>query len=49
MDVIEPSLPVKYSLIRPNGDGNQGAYLAALPAEMAEAVIGLLGDSWDEI
>jgi putative restriction endonuclease len=49
MDVIEPSLPVKYSPIRPNGDGNQGAYLAALPAEMAEAVIGLLGDSWDEI
>jgi len=49
MDVIEPSLPVKYSPIQPNGDGNQGAYLAALPAEMAEAVIGLLGDSWDEI
>lgn len=49
MDVFAPTLPEKYSPIRPDGNGNQGAYLAAVPIEMAEAVIDLLGPRWAEI
>lgn len=49
MDVLAPTLPDKYSPIQPNGNGNQGAYLAAVPVEMAQAVIKLLGSRWAEI
>lgn len=49
MDVLAPTLPKKYSPIQTNGNGNQGAYLAAVPVEMAEAVIGLLGLRWAEV
>ncbi|WP_319825824.1 HNH endonuclease [Thalassovita sp.] len=49
MDVLAPTLPEKYSPIRPDGNGNQGAYLAAVPIEMAQAVIDLLGPRWAEI
>jgi HNH endonuclease len=49
MDVIAPTLPKKYSPIQSNGNGNQGAYLAAVPVAMAQSVIGLLGSRWDEI
>lgn len=42
MDVFAPTLPEKYSPIRPDGNGNQGAYLAAVLVGMAEAGIGLL-------
>mgnify|MGYP002712961641 CR=1 FL=1 len=49
MDVLAPTLPEKYSPIQPNGNGNQGAYLAAVPVEMAEAVIDLLGPRWAEV
>lgn len=47
MGVLAPTLPEKYSPIQANGDGNQGAYLAAVPAEMAEILIRLLGGQWD--
>lgn len=47
MDVLAPTLPGKYSPIRNTGEGNQGAYLAAVPAGMAAALIALLGDQWD--
>lgn len=49
MDVLALTLPKKYSPIRPDGNGNQGAYLAAVPVEMARAVIDLLGSRWAEV
>lgn len=49
MDVLAPTLPAKYSPIQPNGSGNQGAYLAAVPMEMAQTVIQLLGPRWLEV
>lgn len=49
MEILAPKLPLKYSPIRATGDGNQGAYLAAVSEDMAMAVIKLLGPSWEEI
>ena len=49
MDILAPTLPEKYSPIRPDGKGNQGAYLAAVPVVMANAVIDLLGPRWAEL
>lgn len=49
MDVLAPTLPEKYSPIRPDGNGNQGAYLAAVPIKMAQTVIDLLGPRWAEV
>lgn len=49
MDVLAPVLPKKYSPIQANGNGNQGAYLAAVPVAMAHAVIDLLGPRWAEV
>lgn len=49
MGVLAPVLPDKYSPIRATGDGNQGAYLAAVPKVMAEALISLLGDQWSSL
>jgi len=42
MEVIGPVLPKKYSPIKPDGKGNQGAYLAAIPEPMADVLLGLL-------
>jgi hypothetical protein len=36
-------LPKKYSPIRSSGDGNQGVYLASVPAQMAARICELLG------
>lgn len=49
MDVLAPTLPEKYSPIRPDGNGNQGAYLATVPVVMANALIDLLGHRWAEL
>jgi hypothetical protein len=49
MDVLAPLLPEKYSPIRPDGNGNQGAYLAAVPKPMADAIVELLGSRWGEV
>ena len=46
MDRLAPTLPDQYSPIRATGDGNQGAYLAAIPADMSDALIELLGSQW---
>jgi putative restriction endonuclease len=35
MQAIAPTLPERYSPIRPNGYGNQGVYLALIPRRMA--------------
>lgn len=49
MDVLAPTLPEKYSPIRANGNGNQGAYLASVPEDMAQAIIHLLGTQWSAL
>lgn len=49
MDVLAATLPDKYAPIQPNGNGNQGAYLAAVPVEMANTLIELLGSRWAEL
>lgn len=43
MKILAPLLPEKYSPIRATGDGNQAAYLAAVPLAMAHALIQMLG------
>jgi hypothetical protein len=43
MRVLAPLLPDKYAPLRPNGHGLQSVYLAALPRELAEAMLGLMG------
>ena len=49
MDQLGPTLPDRHSPIRADGNGNQGAYLAALPRPMADALIRLLGQRWAEL
>ena len=49
MDVLAATLPEKYSPIRKSGDGNQAAYLAAVPPEMAAAIIELIGQEWSNL
>ena len=43
IDVLAPLLPEKYSPIKADGGGNQ-VYLAEIPADMAEAMLSLLGE-----
>jgi len=42
MDLITPTLPLKYAPIQANGDGKQIVYLASVPLGMAEVLCGLL-------
>jgi hypothetical protein len=39
---IEALLPTRYSPVRPNGHGNQGAYLAEISAELTKTLLGLV-------
>ena len=48
MGVLAPTLPPKYSPIRPDGNGNQ-VYLAKVPFEMGRALIALAGEDPKEI
>jgi len=43
IDQIAPLLPAVYSPIRPNGHGNQGAYLAGISDDLGALLIGLIG------
>jgi len=43
IEVLRPFLPAKYSPLRATGDGLQSVYLAEVPEEMAQALIGLIG------
>lgn len=46
--VLRPFLPLKYSPLQPNGDGLQSVYLAEVPQNLADALIGLIGQAyWD--
>lgn len=42
MDLLGPTLPSKYSPLQPNGNGNQGVYLAPVTDEMAAVLCQLL-------
>lgn len=42
IDALRPTLPSKYSPLRPTGDGIQSVYLAPVPAEMSEILLRLL-------
>jgi hypothetical protein len=41
LSLIAPRLPGKYSPIQPNGNGNQGTYLAAIPDDLGELLLQL--------
>ncbi len=43
MAVIGPTLPLRYSPLQANGNGNQGVYLAEVPDAMATVLSGLIG------
>jgi len=47
MALLEPTLPVRYSPIRQDGDGNQGVYLAKVPELMAARLLNLIGPEAD--
>lgn len=42
MAILAPMLPPKYAPLQANGNGLQGVYLAAVPVEMAQALLTLL-------
>jgi len=48
IQILRPFLPSRYSPLQDNGDGLQSVYLAELPQELADALIGLIGRAyWD--
>lgn len=46
IDILRPFLPARYSPLQANGDGLQQVYLAEVPESMAQALIGLMGQSY---
>jgi putative restriction endonuclease len=46
---IRRHLPQKYSPLQGNGNGLQSVYLTRVPGEMAEILIGLIGQEYDAI
>lgn len=44
--VLRHFLPTKYSPLQANGDGLQSVYLAEVPQGMADALVGLMGQSF---
>jgi putative restriction endonuclease len=49
MGTLAATLPDKYSPLQPNGNGNQGVYLAPVPASMAEELSRLLNGQIDAV
>jgi hypothetical protein len=49
MDVLGPTLPAQYSPLQANGNGNQGVYLAPVPAQMAISIRRLLVHQVEDI
>ena len=43
MAVLGPYLPEKYSPLQPNGNGLQSVYLAEVPTQFSEILLGLIG------
>lgn len=46
---LRPHLPAKYSPLQANGDGNQGVYLASVPADMAHILLRHIGPIGENI
>jgi putative restriction endonuclease len=44
INVLKSVLPDRYSPLQPNGNGNQGLYLAEISQDFAEVLGGLIGD-----
>jgi putative restriction endonuclease len=44
--ILRPFLPARYSPLRESGDGLQSVYLADVPASLADALIGLIGQAY---
>jgi putative restriction endonuclease len=49
MDLLAPELPTKYSPLQPNGNGNQGVYLAPVPPGLAAVLKSLIGTEFDTV
>ena len=49
MGTLAATLPDKYSPLQPNGNGNQGVYLAPVPTSMAEELSRLLKGQIDAV
>lgn len=49
MPLLGPTLPEKYSPLQPNGNGNQGVYLAAVSESMAAVLRALLGGQVEQV
>ena len=49
IDVIAPLLPSKYSPLQQSGNGNQGVYLAELPAPLADKLTELLAGQVESV
>lgn len=47
--LLLPTLPNKYSPLQPNGNGLQSVYLAQVPHQMAEILIGLIGAEYSTV
>src|SRR5205814_1165181 len=48
ISILLPFLPARYSPLQESGDGLQSVYLAAIPATLADALIGIIGQAyWD--
>jgi hypothetical protein len=46
--ILRPFLPAKYSPLQESGDGLQSIYLAEVPQDLADMLIGLIGQAyWD--
>ena len=43
IDILRPLLPERYSPLQPNGNGLQSVYLTEIPADLAEVLMGLIG------
>jgi putative restriction endonuclease len=48
IDVLRPFLPSKYSPLQLKGDGLQSVYLAEVPLSLADALMGLIGQAYDD-
>jgi putative restriction endonuclease len=44
IDILRPLLPGRYSPLQPNGNGLQSVYLTEIPADLAEVLMGLIGE-----
>ena len=45
IDLLRPTLPIKYSPLQKTGDGLQSVYLAHVPAAMADLLLSKIGDA----